>query len=326
MTVLITGGAGYIGAHVVRSVRKFGRAVVVVDDFSTGSDTRLGDVPRRRMDITDRTSINLLAGIMRSFGVTSVIHLAGKKQVAESMARPIWYFQQNVSGLANVLSAMELANVEELVFSSSAAVYGTPIAISVSEDAPVLPLNPYGETKLAGEWLVSDAARTSGLRAVSLRYFNVAGAGSPELGDQKVTNLVTTLLERMSRGKSPRVFGVDYPTRDGSCVRDFIHVSDLAGAHVAMLDYVARPFRKWDVLNVGTGEGSTVLEVVNALTRITGSDMPVRICGRRVGDGASVVASVGRIKEAVGWSAQSALHEILASAWEAWQFDHGARL
>lgn len=326
MTVLITGGAGYIGAHVVRLVRETGRDVVVVDDFSTGESSRVADVPSFRMDIAETTSIDDLSDVMRSSHVTSVIHLAARKQVGESMARPAWYFQQNVAGLANVLSAMESAKVNRLVFSSSAAVYGTPGTAEVTESAPVSPVNPYGETKLVGEWLVRDAARAWGLRAVSLRYFNVAGAGWPELGDPMVMNLATMLVERISQGGRPQVFGGDYPTRDGSCVRDFVHVMDLAEAHIASLDYVARPDRSWDVFNVGTGKGSTVLEVVRELARVTGWDLAPEICARRPGDPASVVASVDRIADAMGWRAKAALPEILASAWQAWQFVHDGAL
>nr|WP_242511636.1 UDP-glucose 4-epimerase GalE [Cellulomonas sp. HLT2-17] len=322
MTVLITGGAGYIGAHVVKLVQDTGRAVVVVDDFSTGSQDRIPGTPWRRLDLTEPSSVEELADTLRSFEVTSVVHFAAKKRVDESMVRPAWYFQQNVTGLANVLAAMELAGVRELVFSSSAAVYGTPTTTDVTEIAPTSPVNPYGETKLVGEWMVRDAARAWGLRAVSLRYFNVAGAGLPELGDPLVMNLVTMLLQQKSLGQQPKVFGGDYPTPDGTCVRDFVHVLDLAQAHVASLDYVARPERAFDTFNVGTGIGSSVLEVVTELANLTGWDARPEILAPRAGDPASVVASVDRITGVMGWRAEAALPEILASAWKAWQFDH----
>lgn len=320
MTILITGGAGYIGAHVVRLAREAGREALVVDDFSTGQTSRIVGVPSFRIDVAEPSSVTELTDIMRSRHVTSVIHLAARKQVGESVARPAWYFQQNVTGLATVLSAMELANVSELVFSSSAAVYGVPATEVVPEDAPVRPVSPYGETKLIGEWLVRDATRAWGLRGVSLRYFNVAGAGWPELGDPAVLNLITMLLERLSRGERPRVFGIDYPTSDGSCVRDFVHVMDVADAHIASLEYLARPERPWDVFNVGTGRGSSVLQVVDELAKVTGLNAPPEMAARRPGDPASVVASVDRITSVMGWRAKSALPEILASAWQAWQF------
>jgi len=320
VTVLVTGGAGYIGAHVVKLLRESGRSVVVVDDFSTGMESRIPEVPWRRMDLAASSSIGELVETMRSFGVRSVIHFAAKKRVDESMARPAWYFQQNVAGLANVLLAMEIAEVRELVFSSSAAVYGTPPTGDVTEQTPASPVNPYGESKLVGEWMVRDAARAWGLRGVSLRYFNVAGAGWPELGDPLVVNLVTMLLRQKSLGQQPQVFGADYATPDGSCVRDFVHVLDLAKAHVASLGYVAKPRQEFDTFNVGTGIGSSVLEVVKELARVTGWDAPIQFCPRRPGDPDRVVASVDRISDHMGWRAEFSLPEILTSAWTAWQF------
>jgi hypothetical protein len=177
------------------------------------------------------------------------------------------------------------------------------VTYEVTEDAPLSPENRYGQTKLVGEWLVRDSARAWGLRAVSLRYVNVAGAGSPELGDPLVMNLVTMLLQGRSLGQRPKVFGGDYPTRDGSCVRDFVHVRDVARAHIASLDYLSLPQRPWDVFNVGTGTGSTVLEVVRGLAAVSGWNVEPEICPRRPGDPASVVASVDRIAET--WAGES---------------------
>jgi len=319
VTVLVTGGAGYIGAHIVRLVRATGRAVVVVDDFSTGHPARVTEVPSVRLDVAEPSSALRLTEIMRSFAVTEVIHLAARKQVGESMTRPAWYFQQNVTGLATVLTAMESAQVTRLVFSSSAAVYGEPSTAVVSEQSETTPVSPYGQTKLVGEWLVRDAARAWGLRDVSLRYFNVAGAGWPELGDPAVLNLVTMVLERLERGERPIVFGTDYPTPDGSCVRDFVHVSDVADAHVACLDYLAREEREWDVFNVGTGTGSSVLEVVKGLIDVSGAQTAPLMVPRRAGDPANFVASVDRIAAAMGWRPSFGLPEILSSAWQAWQ-------
>ena len=318
MTVLVTGGAGYIGAHIVRLARAAGRDVVVVDDLSTGREARVGGVPLVRIDLAEPAAATGLAEVMRSFHVSAVIHLAARKRVGESIARPAWYFQQNVTGLATVLSAMEAAQVDQLVFSSSAAVYGNPATAVVSEDTATLPVSPYGETKLVGEWLVRDAARAWGLRGVSLRYFNVAGAGWADLGDPEVANLITMVLERLSRGERPKVFGSDYPTPDGSCVRDFVHVLDLAEAHLAALAYLTRPERAWDVFNVGTGRGSSVLEVVEGLVEVTAVSAAPELTARRAGDPASVVASVDRIAGAMDWRARATLPEILVSAWQAW--------
>jgi UDP-glucose 4-epimerase len=203
---------------------------------------------------------------------------AARKQVDESMTRPAWYYQQNVNGLANVIAAMELSGADRLVFSSSAAVYGDPADVAIAEDAPTVPVNLYGETKLVGEWLVRDAARAGILRGAALRYFNVAGAGWDELSDPAVLNLVTRVLHRLGQGEAPRVFGTDYPTPDGTCVRDFVHVLDVARAHTAALehlDHLETPSRL-AVFNVGTGIGSSVLEVIAALGRITGLDEILR--------------------------------------------------
>ncbi len=319
MTVLVTGGAGYIGAHVVRLALRAGLEVVVVDDFSTGRRSRVAGTPSFRLDVSERSSVPRLVEICGVFGVDRVMHLAARKRVDESVRRPGWYAEQNVSGLAPVLSAMESAGVDQLVFSSSAAVYGNPSTELVAEDAPTCPVNPYGETKLVGEGLIRDAERAWGLRGVALRYFNVAGAGWPDLGDSAIANLVTTLFERLSRGEPPMVFGDDYPTPDGSCVRDFVHVMDIATAHIKALEYLARPERDWDVFNVGTGSGYSVLEVIGELSKVTGRTISPIIGARRDGDPAICVASVDRITTALGWRPQAALPEILASGWNAWQ-------
>jgi UDP-glucose 4-epimerase len=315
----VTGGAGYIGSHVVRLARQAGREAVVVDDYSTGQASRVVGIPSVRIDISEPSSVPQLADVMRSFQVDCVMHLAAHKQVGESVLRPEWYAQQNVTGMANLLSAMESAGVDQLVFSSSAAVYGNPATAVVAEDAPTNPVNPYGTTKLIGERLVRDAARAWGLRNVSLRYFNVAGAGWPDLGDSMVANLVTTLFAALSRGERPRVFGVDYPTPDGSCVRDFVHVTDIATAHLKSLEYLARPEREWDVFNVGTGSGHSVLQVIDELSRVAGLDIKPVMDARRAGDPASCVASVDRITTVMGWRPRAALAQILTSAWHAWQ-------
>lgn len=320
MTVLVTGGAGYIGAHVVRLLQQAGRDVLVVDDLSTGRRERLGGADVVVADVADTASVPVLTEAMSSRGVRQVVHFAARKRVDESVARPAWYYRQNVTGLANVVEAMEAAGADQLVFSSSAAVYGATEESSVTEDAPTVPVNPYGETKLAGEWLLRGAADAGVLRGVALRYFNVAGSGWDDLGDPAVLNLVTMVLDRLTRGESPRVFGTDYPTPDGTCVRDFVHVLDLARAHVAALERTATaPTGTCDVFNVGTGHGASVAQVVEALRRTTGVDAEVRYEPRRAGDPPSVVASVDRIRDVLGWTAQEDLDSILTSAWSAWQ-------
>jgi len=320
MSIVVTGGAGYIGAHVVRALQQQGERVVVIDDLSSGSPERIGSAALRVIDVAADGAAQSIASVLRESDARAVIHFAAKKQVGESVLRPVYYYRQNVTGLANVLDAMESVGVRSLVFSSSAAVYGVPDVPLVSEDTPPQPINPYGETKLAGEWLVRGASRAWGLRAVALRYFNVAGAGAPDLGDPAVVNLVTIVLERLTRGEPALIYGDDYPTPDGTGVRDYVHVQDLAEAHiVAMRDLASRPGPRAEIFNVGTGTGASVLEVIREIAAVSGRDVPVHVVARRLGDPPSVIASTARIEAALGWRARFGLPEIVRSAWEAWQ-------
>ena len=236
MTILVTGGAGYIGAHVVRLLQERGEKVVVVDDLSTGRADRVGDAVLVEVDVASPEAVDVLTRAMTEHDVRAVVHFAARKQVGESVERPAWYYQQNVGGFTNLVTAMQAAGVDRLVFSSSAATYGMPSVSLVEEKLHAEPINPYGETKLVGEWLGRAASRAWGLRFVALRYFNVAGAGWPDLGDPAVLNLVPMVLDRLERGERPKIFGDDYPTPDGTCIRDYIHVLDLAQAHLAALE------------------------------------------------------------------------------------------
>ncbi len=315
MRVLVTGGAGYIGSHVVRLLVQRGDEVVVVDDLSNGDVARIGDLPLVRLDLADPSTIPALADAMRDHRVEAVIHFAARKRVDESVARPAWYYGQNVGSLANLLEAMEGAGVHRLVFSSSAAVYGATEGSAIDEDHATLPINPYGATKLIGEQLVESATAAFPLRATSLRYFNVAGAGWPELGDTAVLNLVPMVFERIDAGTSPLIFGDDYPTADGTCVRDFVHVLDLAEAHLAMLGHLDASEPGHVAVNVGTGTGSSVREVIEAIVRVAGADLEPEVRDRRAGDPPAVVADPGRIRELTGWSARLGLQDIVESAW-----------
>jgi UDP-glucose-4-epimerase len=326
MTVLVVGGAGYIGAHVVRLLRERGDEVVVVDDLSTGAPERIGDATLVPLDIALPSAPGELERLMTERRVDAVIHFAARKRVDESVERPIWYTEQNVGGLANVLSAVQGAGVERVVFSSSAAVYGMPDTATVDEDTPCVPINPYGRTKLVGEWMVEDAARAWGLHTASLRYFNVAGAGWPDLGDPSVQNLVTIVFDRMSRGEQPVIFGDDYPTPDGTCIRDYVHVLDLAEAHIAALRHVAGSAAPHTAFNVGTGTGYSVREVVAQIAATTGRGLEPVIAPRRVGDPARVVADVTKIRDELGWSASRTLPQIVGSAWEARPSSMGGRV
>lgn len=326
MSILVTGGAGYIGAHVVRALRTAGHVVVVVDDLSTGRAERVGDAPLVELDLAAPGAFDGLVTAMGEHDVEGVVHLAAKKQVGESVARPDWYEEQNVGGLETLLAAVRAGGVERFVFSSSAAVYGEPASGHVGEGDPTEPINPYGATKLEGERLMAAAGREWGLRHVALRYFNVAGAGAPELGDPAVLNLVTIVLDLLDQGRAPRIFGDDYPTPDGTCIRDYVHVQDLAEAHVAALDYLGRAEREHDVFNVGTGTGASVREVLDAVRRVTGNETPAQVVERRPGDPAELVAKVDRIADVLGWRARFDLDDTVASAWEAWRHDRAAGL
>jgi UDP-glucose 4-epimerase len=255
--------------------------------------------------------------------VGAVIHIAAKKQVGESAARPAWYYAQNVGGNANLLQAMEAAGVANLMYSSSAATYGLPdIAPGslIDEDATPRPISPYGETKLVCEWMNRAAAAAWGLRSVNLRYFNVAGAGWEDLGDPGVFNLIPIALSLLTRGGQPRVFGDDYDTPDGTCVRDYVHVLDLARAHLVALDYLTSDERPHDVFNVGTGTGASVLEVLERIAAATGMALESTVVERRPGDPAQLVADVSRIEQSLGWKAEQDLAAIVESAWSAWRW------
>ena len=320
MSILVAGGAGYIGAHVVRLLLERGEEVVVVDDLSYGTPERVKGADVVELDVASGQATEALTEVMSSRGVTAVIHFAARKQVGESVERPAWYYQQNVGGLANMLLAMETAGVDQMIFSSSAAVYGIPTAEVVTEDMAGHPINPYGETKLIGEWMMADCERAWDLKWIGLRYFNVAGAGWPDLADPAIMNLIPMVLDRIERGESAKIFGTDYDTPDGTCVRDYIHVKDLAVAHIAALDVLAEG-RQPDhhTYNVGTGLGTSVREIIDGLRRVIGWDFPVEELDRRAGDPPKLIGDPLSIGVDLGWKANNGLNEILTSAWEGWQ-------
>ncbi|MEU7582702.1 UDP-glucose 4-epimerase GalE [Streptomyces sp. NPDC041068] len=317
MTWLITGGAGYIGAHVVRAMTQAGEQVVVYDDLSSGIVERLPEgVPLVVGSVLDG---DLLARTFEEHAVTGIVHLAGKKQVGESVERPLHYYRENVEGLRVLLDAAVASGIAHVVFSSSASVYGMPDVDLVTEETPCLPMSPYGETKLAGEWLIRAVGRAHGVSTASLRYFNVAGAASPELADTGVFNLVPMVFEKLTAGEAPRIFGADYDTPDGTCVRDYIHVVDIAEAHVATARRLASAAPGTDLtLNIGRGEGVSVREMTDLINEVTGYDIPAEVTDRRPGDPARVVAAADRIATELGWSAKHDVREMVASAWAGW--------
>ncbi|MGZ0145914.1 UDP-glucose 4-epimerase GalE [Kribbella sp. WER1] len=318
MTWLVTGGAGYIGAHVVRLLLGAGEGadgdVVVVDDLSTGDASRVpGSVPFVECSIHDTAQ---LVQVLSAYGVTGIVHLAGHKAVAESITHPLEYYFQNVDGLHSVLTAMVRTGVRRILFSSSAAVYGPVTSEPVSETSPTEPGSPYGWTKLTAERLLRDTAAAHGLDWAVLRYFNVGGAAVPELGDTGVDNLLPRLLDAVERGIAVGVNGVGHPTHDGSCVRDYVHVADVAAAHHCVLDRLqAGPIGS--VYNIGTGRGTSVLEMIDAVRRVTGQPLAWYPAPARPGDAAEVVADATRIGRDLGWSAERDLDELVRSAWRA---------
>ncbi|QKZ17220.1 UDP-glucose 4-epimerase GalE [Streptomyces chartreusis] len=322
MTWLITGGAGYIGAHVARAMTGAGEHVLVLDDLSAGYPARLPeDVPLVQGSSLDG---DLLKRVFAEHSVTGVVHLAARKQVGESVAQPTRYYRENVGGLTTLLEAVAEAGIKRFLFSSSAAVYGNPDVDLITEDTECAPVNPYGETKLAGEWLVRAAGRAHGISTVCLRYFNVAGAASPELADTGVFNIVPMVFDRLTRGEAPRIFGDDYPTPDGTCVRDYIHVADLAEAHLAAARRLGEPDAGGDLtVNIGSGEGVSVRELITVIGEVSGDRRPAVVEPRRPGDAPRAVASAALAAEQLGWTARRGVREMVESAWAGWQRHHG---
>jgi UDP-glucose 4-epimerase len=317
VSVLVTGGAGYIGSHIVRLLGERGDSVVVVDDLSTGRGTSVGDATLLHLDLSSGSAVEELRRTIEKNGVHAVIHVAARKQVGVSMERPGFYMRQNVGGMVNLLDAMETTDVRHMIFSSSASTYGIPSTAEVDEDAPCDPINTYGETKLIGEWMCRRASDAWGLSVSSLRYFNVAGAGWPDLGDPASLNLIPIVLDRLVRGDRPQVFGDDYPTPDGSCIRDYVHVLDVAEAHLIALD--ALDGAGHDVFNIGTGHGHSVFEVIDEIGRATGLDATPQVVEPRPGDPPRLVGNVDKAAATLGWRATRELPEIVASAWEVHQ-------
>ena len=315
MTWLVTGGAGYIGAHVVRALLEAGMNAVVLDDLSSGHRRFVpAGIPFVEASVLDGAALLDALSIQQ---VTGVIHLAGFKYAGVSVRQPLHTYQQNVTGTATLLASMTDRGVDRIVFSSSAAVYGTPDVDLVTEQTPTVPESPYGESKLIGEWLLRDQAVATGLRHTSLRYFNVVGSGYPDVFDTSPHNLFPLVFEALLAGRTPRINGDDYPTPDGTNVRDYLHVADLALAHVA----AARRLEAGDALepvyNLGSGDGVSVAEIMAAIARVTGMDFTPEIGPSRPGDPPRIVASGELAARDLDWRMRHTLDEMVASAWEA---------
>ena len=321
MTVLITGGAGYIGSLTARLIRASGRAIVILDTLENGHRKAVGDAPFVQGDVADSS---LVERICSEHGVDEVVHFAAYKAVGESMSNPEKYFNNNVIGSQKLFGALNNAGVERVVFSSTAAVYGTPATVPVQETDPLHCESVYAETKLMIENTLRWYAQTTPMRHACLRYFNAAGASDDAtLGEdwRFSQNLIPHVMKAVL-GHSPalQVFGNDFPTPDGTGVRDYIHVEDLARAHVAALDYLLAG-NESITCNVGTGHGTSVLEIIAATERISGKKVPHEIAARRPGDPSQCYADAGLITEKFDWSPQRNLDDIISSAY-AWHSSH----
>jgi UDP-glucose 4-epimerase len=314
--ILVTGGAGYIGSHTVRLLLERGYDVAVVDNLSKGYRHNVPTGLLYEMDIADTSA---LTELMRQLKTEAVVHFAAFIAVGESMVEPERYFVNNVTGSLSLLSAMHSAGVKHIVFSSTAAVYGNPHAVPILETFPIQPMNPYGESKVMVETLLGWFDRIHHLTSVCLRYFNAAG-GSPDgsLGEQHEpeTHLIPLILRAVLTGKPVTVFGVDYDTPDGTCIRDYIHVLDLAEAHILALEHLLGGGPS-DQFNVGTGSGHSVMEVIRAVEEVTGQKVPLVMGTRRAGDPASLVASSAKLRTKLGWQPRSSeLKTIVQHAWD----------
>jgi UDP-glucose 4-epimerase len=314
MRLLVTGGAGYIGSVVAAQLAESGHDVVVLDDLSTGyADAVPASATFRRGSIRDD-----VVAVLRT-GIDAVLHFAAKSLVGESVAHPDRYWDNNLGGTLALLEAMRVTGTRKIVFSSTASVYGEPERLPITETDPVRPTNPYGESKAAVDTALTEYARMQQIGAVSLRYFNVAGAYRDASGTWRgerhdpETHLIPTVLAAASNGEKVRLFGDDYPTPDGTCIRDYIHVSDLARAHLLALDATAAG--RHAIYNLGSGTGYSNRQVLDACREVTGLDIPVQVAPRRPGDPAVLVASSEAIAAELGWRAERDLRAMVADAW-----------
>lgn len=325
MRVAVTGGAGYIGSTAVARLVARGNDVVVVDNLVKGHEQALPDgVPLERIDICDRSAVT---SALNQFRPDAVLHFAALTIAPESVRDPAPYWRVNTGGTLNVLDAMRYAGVSAIVFSSTAAVYGNPGQIPIAEDAPLEPINPYGASKLAAERAVASYADAYGLAYAALRYFNVAGA-SGDIGEdhRPETHLIPSALDASAGWREPlSVFGTDFPTSDGTAIRDYVHVEDLIDAHLLALDHVVAGDNTLGSINLGTRGGASVREVLDAVERVTGTPVPTLYAARRPGDPAILVADASRAEAILGWQPhRSSLDEMVGSAWS-WrkQFPRG---
>ncbi|HYN68369.1 MAG TPA: UDP-glucose 4-epimerase GalE [Ornithinibacter sp.] len=318
-TWLVTGGAGYIGSHVVRQFLESGRDVVVLDDLSTGLERFVAaDVPLVRGSVDDPVAV---AAALKRGGVPvdGVVHIAGFKYAGVSVSKPLETYRRNVVGTVVLLETMAAVGVDRLVFSGSAAVFGTPLTELVTEETAHAPESPYGASKDMDERIVVDAvAASEDLAAVTLRYFNVVGSSYPDIWDVSPYNLFPAVMRALAAGETPIVSGTDYPTPDGSCVRDYVHVGDIGLAHVTAAEALEQGRALLPAYNLGSGDGLSVLEIMDAFRRVTVIDFTPALRERRPGDPARIVASGEAAARDIGWAMRNTVDDMVRSAWEAW--------
>lgn len=325
-TILVTGGAGYIGSHAVLALQKAGYGVIVLDNLVYGHQD-ITDALKVELIIGDTNDRSLLDNLFATRNIAAVVHFAAYAYVGESVSDPAKYYRNNVVGTLTLLEAMVAANVKKFVFSSTCATYGVPIAVPIAEDHPQAPINPYGATKLMVERILADFDEAHEFKSVCFRYFNAAGA-DPDglLGEDHdpETHLIPLILQTaLGIRDSIAIFGTDYPTPDGTCIRDYIHVTDLATAHVLGLEYLLQGNNS-NIFNLGNGGGFSVKEVIEAARDVTGKEITVVECDRRPGDPPALVGSSEKAQKILGWRSQYAdIHKILTHAWNWHQKRHG---
>ncbi|MGE5365510.1 MAG: UDP-glucose 4-epimerase GalE [Bacteroidota bacterium] len=316
MTVLVTGGAGYIGSHVVRKLLEQNYKVVIIDNLSRGHKESVpGEAVFENADLLDAEAIR---EVLSRHAIDAIIHFAAFAYVGESVDNPEIYYKNNVGGSISLLSALKDFNIKKVVFSSTCSLYGNPEIIPISEDEGIKPINPYAKTKHMIENVLQDYDTAYGMKHVALRYFNAAGDdfdGVIGESHQPETHLIPIVLEAaLGKRKSVQVFGNDYPTSDGTCIRDYIHVYDLADAHIRALKYLSEG-GKSEVVNLGTGDGYSVMQIIETAKKVTGCEIPYTVSGRRAGDPAVLIADNKKAKQLLGWSPEHNLEDIISSAW-----------
>lgn len=311
--VLVIGGAGYIGAHICQSLIDNGYLVRLFDDFSNGLHRRIDG---KFTNLVEASILDRSALVSAMDGIDSVIHLAAKKAVEESVSNPLKYYEHNVGGTLNILAAMAVKKVKKIVFSSTAAVYAPSEKSAIDETDLLAPLSPYGATKVIAEELIKSVGVAEGFSTISLRYFNVVGSTKVEFADNSKDNLVPKVFAAIKRGESPEIYGSDYPTKDGTCIRDYIHVADLADSHLSALKRVESA-KVHEVYNVGSGKGYSVKEMIDQISASMNKELTPKLCPRRAGDIPQLIAAISKIERELGWKPKRSLKEMIDSAWQA---------